>query len=85
MDKSSIVAAAISKLEAEKQRRLDEKIAKGEAIRVPPLIVGEPEQVEVARAARLAALRAAVETREVAPGRARRSGLQDGDHLQVGS
>ena len=32
----SVIAAAIAKLEAEKQSRIVEKIAKGEAVRVPP-------------------------------------------------
>ena len=34
MDKA-IAAAAIERLEAERQRRIDEKVAKGEAVRVP--------------------------------------------------
>jgi hypothetical protein len=52
MDK--IVAAAIERLEAEKQRRIDEKVAKGEAVRVqiypvlddPEEFGAESEQIE---------------------------------------
>src|SRR6266540_2039618 len=44
MDKD-IAAAAIERLEAEKQRRIDEKVAKGEAVRVPlSLVIHDPEQ-----------------------------------------
>jgi GTP cyclohydrolase III len=64
------IEAAIARLEAEKQRRIDAKVEKGEAIRVPLYVgVGEPEKaaaaVENAKAQRLAKLREAGETREV--------------------
>jgi hypothetical protein len=71
MDK--IVAAAIERLEAEKQLRIDEKVAKGEAVRVqiypvlddPEEFGAESEQIESAKADKLAELRAAGETREI--------------------
>ena len=64
-------------LEEEKQRRIDEKIAKGEAIRVPfeairvpfLVVVGTPEEADAAiengKARKLAEVREAGETREV--------------------
>src|SRR5262249_51511084 len=58
-------------LEAERERRIDEKVEKGGAIRVPlPVaVVGGPEEAgaaaESARAAKLAELRAAGEKREI--------------------
>jgi hypothetical protein len=69
----AIAAAAIERLEAEKQRRLDEKLAKGEAIRVTlgAVVTGVagPEEVasmiEDARAEKIAELRKAGERREV--------------------
>jgi hypothetical protein len=61
----SVLAAAIAKLEAEKQSRIEEKIAKGEAVRVPPIVVGSPGSVNAEKARRLAELRGAGETREV--------------------
>ena len=61
----SVLAAAIAKLEAEKQSRIEEKIAKGEAVRVPPIVVGAPSSVNAEKARRRAELRAAGETREV--------------------
>jgi hypothetical protein len=65
-----IKAAAIERLEAEKQRRLDEKVARGEAVRMPlSLVVHDPGQVaaeiESVKATKLAELRQAGETREV--------------------
>jgi hypothetical protein len=47
VDKSQIenIAAALSELEAEKQRRIDEKVEKGEAVRVLPVVVGLPDGV----------------------------------------
>jgi hypothetical protein len=69
VDKSQIenIAAALSELEAEKQRRIDEKVEKGEAVRVPALsiVVGASEEVGAAIKDKLAALRAAGETREI--------------------
>jgi hypothetical protein len=69
MDKA-IAAAAIERLEAEKQRRIDEKVAKGEAVRVPLyVVVNDPGQeaaeIESAKADKLAELRKAGERREV--------------------
>jgi hypothetical protein len=71
-DKANIAAAAIAKLEAEKQRRLEEKIGKGHAILIPcdqALVIGGPEGAEAVvaeyKARELAKLRAAGETREV--------------------
>jgi hypothetical protein len=68
MDK--ITAAAIERLEAEKRRRQDEKVASGAAVRVPLyVVVGGPEeadeQLELAKADKIAELRAAGETREI--------------------
>jgi hypothetical protein len=67
VDKSQIenIAAALSELEAEKQRRIDEKVEKGEAVRVLPVVVGLPDGVEAAKASAVAALRASGENREV--------------------
>ena len=61
----SVLAATIAKLEAEKQSRIEEKIAKGEAVRVLPIVVGSPGSVDTEKARRLAELRAGGETREV--------------------
>jgi hypothetical protein len=68
MDK--IAAAAIERLEAERQRRVEERIAQGKAIRVPLCVVvedpgQEAAEVESAEADKLAELRKAGETREV--------------------
>jgi hypothetical protein len=63
--------AALEQLEAEKQRRIDEKVEKGEAVRVPsPVVVVGVEQptdalIERAKADKLAELRAAGEKREI--------------------
>jgi hypothetical protein len=72
MDKA-IVAAAVERLEAEKQRRQDEKIARGEAVLVPhPCVVlgvatDEQAAAEVAnmKAREVARLRKAGEMREI--------------------
>jgi hypothetical protein len=61
----SVLAAAIAKLEAEKQSRIEEKIAKGEAVRVPPIVVGAPGSVNAEKARMLTELREAGETREI--------------------
>jgi hypothetical protein len=61
-------AAALERLEAERARRISEKIEKGEAVRMPVLIVGARESIAAARARTLAAMRAAGETREVFSG-----------------
>jgi hypothetical protein len=62
--------AALERLEAERERRLAEKIEAGEIIEVPLWVVagsqaGACAQVEQAKADKLAELRAAGETREV--------------------
>jgi hypothetical protein len=62
--------AALAALEAERERRVEAKVAEDKAIREPLVVVlGGPEdldaKVESARAARLAELRAAGEKREV--------------------
>jgi hypothetical protein len=53
----------IQRLEAERERRIAERLERGEAVRVPPLVVGVSESIDAERARRLAALRG--ETREV--------------------
>jgi hypothetical protein len=58
-------AAALERLEAERARRISEKIEKGEAVRMPVLIVGARESIAAVRARTLAAMRAAGEKREV--------------------
>jgi hypothetical protein len=70
MDK--IAAAAIERLEAEKQRRRDEKIAKGEAVLAPLCVVlgvaSDEEvaaEIEAVKAREVARLREAGERREV--------------------
>jgi hypothetical protein len=57
-------AAALERLEAERARRINEKIEKGEAVRMPVLIVGSRESIAAVRARTLAAMRAAGEKRE---------------------
>jgi hypothetical protein len=57
--------AALERLEAERARRISEKIEKGEAVRMKTLIVGARESIAAALARTLAALRAAGEKREV--------------------
>jgi hypothetical protein len=69
MDKA-IAAAAIDRLEAEKQRRIDEKVANGSAVRVPLCVVvcdpGEvAAEIQSVKATKLAELRKAGETREI--------------------
>jgi hypothetical protein len=58
-------AAALERLEQERARRISEKIEKGEAVRMPVLIVGSRESIDAVRARTLAAMRAAGEKREV--------------------
>jgi hypothetical protein len=58
-------ATALERLEAERARRISEKIEKGEAVRMPVLIVGARESIAAVRARTLAAMRAAGEKREV--------------------
>jgi hypothetical protein len=60
-------AAALERLKAERARRINEKIEKGEAVRMPVLIVGACESIAAARARTLAAMRAAGEKREIFP------------------
>jgi hypothetical protein len=59
------LAAALEQLETERRRRIDERVEKGEAVRVPPIVVGAPGSVATKKARRLAELRATGETREV--------------------
>jgi hypothetical protein len=61
-------AAALTRLEQERERRINEKIEKGEAVRMRTLIVGSPESIDAVRARTLAAMRAAGEKREVFSG-----------------
>ena len=71
IDDPKMVEAALAQLDAEKQRRIDEKVEKGEAVRVPsPVVVVGVEQltdalIERAKEDKLAELRAAGEKREV--------------------
>jgi hypothetical protein len=58
-------AAALERLEAEKERRISEKIERGEAIRAPLVIVGALESADAAYNRAVARLRAAGEKREV--------------------
>jgi hypothetical protein len=60
-------AAALERLEAEQARRINEKIEKGEAVRMPVLIVGARVSIEAVMARTLAAMRAAGEKREIFP------------------
>jgi len=63
--------AALAELEAEKQRRIDERVDKGEAVRVasPVVVVGVEQPtdalLERAKADKIAELRAAGEKREI--------------------
>src|SRR5262249_48142765 len=59
------IKLALEQAEAEKRRRLDEKIGRNEAVRVPVIVVGRPCRVAAEKARRIAALRAAGEKREV--------------------
>jgi hypothetical protein len=61
----SIRAAAIERLTAHKERLIAEKIEKGLAVVVSPLVVGFPACEGAEKARRQAELRAAGETREV--------------------
>lgn len=60
-----VITKAIDRLRTEKQRRIAEKIEKGLAVRVPPLVVGYPEAIDAVRAREVTRLRAAGETREI--------------------
>jgi|SRR5215831_8930447 len=68
MADKEIIDAAIERLKAELLRRTEEKIANGEVVCVPPVVVGVPEAVEAAQARKLAELRATGERRAVAWG-----------------
>jgi hypothetical protein len=50
-DDPAKLAAVLEQLETERQRRIDERVEKGEAVRVPPLsvVVGDPESVGAAK------------------------------------
>jgi hypothetical protein len=60
-------AAALERLEAEKKRRIEDKIQSGEAVRMPVLIVGSVSSIAAVKARTLAAMRAAGEKREIFP------------------
>ena len=71
MDDIDKLDAALNRLESEQARRLAEKVEAGEIVSVPLFVVAGSEavaraQVEGAKAEKLAELRAAGETREVA-------------------
>jgi len=64
------LAAALEELETERRRREDDRIAAGTAIRLPLIVVappdGEPDKlIEETKSARLAAVRAQGEEREI--------------------
>jgi len=61
----SSTKAALEQAEAERRRRFNEKIEKGEALRLLPVVVGYPCRVAAEKARKIDALRAAGETREV--------------------
>src|SRR5215471_1923063 len=63
-----VIDAAIERLKAELQRRTDERIANGDVVMLPPVIVGLPEAVEDEKARKIAQLRAKGEERAVAWG-----------------
>ena len=56
---------ALEQAEAEKRRRVNERIEKGEAVRMPLVVVGRPCRAEAEKQRRIAALRAAGENREI--------------------
>ncbi len=68
-DDPAKLSAALEQLEAEKRRRIDEKVEKGEVLCVPPIVVGLPDSIEAAKAAEVARLRKAGETREIVFGK----------------
>jgi hypothetical protein len=57
------LAAALESLESEKQRRIEQKIESGKAVRVHPIVVGAPESIDTERSRRLAEMSG--ETREI--------------------
>jgi hypothetical protein len=57
------LAAALAELEAEKARRIEQKIESGKAVRVQPIVVGAPGSIEAERSRRLAEMSG--ETREI--------------------
>jgi hypothetical protein len=71
MDDKAIAAAAIERLEAEQQRRRDERVARGEAVLVPlPCVVVASDEeadgaIEDVRARTLAELRKTGEARQI--------------------
>src|SRR5262245_24282978 len=67
-DNKEVIDAAIETLKAELQRRADERIANGEVVMLPPVVVGVPEAVEAEKARKVAQLRAKGEKRAVAWG-----------------
>src|SRR5262249_45400360 len=59
------IKLALEQAEAERRRRLNERIQKGEAIRLPPVIVACPGRAGAEKQRRIAASGGAGETREV--------------------
>jgi hypothetical protein len=59
------LSAALVLLETERQRRLDEKVAAGDVLCAPPVVVGDPTSIADAKAAKVSELRKAGETREI--------------------
>jgi len=62
---SSTTRLALEQAEAEKRRRLNEKIEKGEALRLLPVVVGRPCRAEAEKQRKIDALRASGEKREI--------------------
>jgi hypothetical protein len=65
MEDKKIAEATIERLQAELQRRRDERIARGEVAFVPAIVVGHPDAIERAKAAVVTGLRANGESREI--------------------
>jgi hypothetical protein len=78
MDKKT-AEATMERLQAELQRRRDEKIARGEVAFVPAVVVGHPDAIERAKAAVITALRQQGETREIVFG----TRLPDGQLIEA--
>jgi hypothetical protein len=65
MTDKKIAEATIERLQAELQRRRDERIARGEVAFVPAIVVGHPGAIDRAKAAVVTGLRAQGESREI--------------------
>jgi hypothetical protein len=59
------LAAALERLEAERDRRLNERLEKGEAVRAPVIVVGAEVSIDAAHNRMIDRLRAAGEKREI--------------------